>query len=630
MVNLITTLMKLLIISKVNLVHSQKIYNDNSSMESQYSEIIDKIIENTSNNCSLIFSEFNSFENLNFLDLVTKIQENNKMTLITTSLSHWRSSTKSLQMNRCLIQVVVGAANNLIPYIDDIWDKEWCNRGHKYIVITDRESIKEVGQASKINDVMDLIIILLDEINSSVINIHQIEPYGGQNNNPILKSKFSWIKRLKNFYPSVNPFPNKFKNLNGKVLKSAFLETFPYIFRTTDSVTNEQKYDGIDHKIISAIGELLNYTITYRDSVDGKYGSRNATSNAFNGMIGMTQRQEVDFTVGSITQTPMREEVIDFSFTTFHTHSTFITRKPAPVPKWKSMFEPFQIELWISLIIAVFGFLFSYFLFLKVSNFEESLSFSLSSLNILGSFINQGIKHPRESSSRILIGSWFLFSICIAATYGGSLISYLTLPRRQAPIDTLKQLDKSDLNVVILNGTLFENEFRDSKYPIYQSLWKKFVQTGPDCDTLFNCFEFTRDIPGWSYIMDYDLLESLKITSSFDENEGDNLHLASEEFIPSQYAIVLRKNSPYLSEFDSSLIKLRQAGLINLWRNDILIKRRFENKQKLKKNNKKKVDKSSSIEQPITLDHLQGAFIVYLIGIGSGIMIFSYEKIVLC
>ncbi|CAB4067440.1 unnamed protein product [Lepeophtheirus salmonis] len=519
-------------------------------MESQYSKIIDKIIENTSNNCSLIFSEFNSFENLNFLDLVTKIQENNKMTLITTSLSHWRSSTKSLQMNRCLIQVVVGAANNLIPYIDDIWDKEWCNRGHKYIVITDRESIKEVGQASKINDVMDLIIILLDEINSSVINIHQIEPYGGQNNNPILKSKFSWIKTIK---------------------------------KTTDSVTNEQKYDGIDHKIISAIGELLNYTITYRDSVDGKYGSRNATSNAFNGMIGMTQRQEVDFTVGSITQTPMREEVIDFSFTTFHTHSTFITRKPAPVPKWKSMFEPFQIELWISLIIAVFGFLFSYFLFLKVSNFEESLSFSLSSLNILGSFINQGIKHPRESSSRILIGSWFLFSICIAATYGGSLISYLTLPRRQAPIDTLKQLDKSDLNVVILNGTLFENEFRDSKYPIYQSLWKKFVQTAPDCDTLFNCFEFTRDIPGWSYIMDYDLLESLKITSSFDENEGDNLHIASEEFIPSQYAIVLRKNSPYLSEFDSSLIKLRQAGLINLWRNDILIKRRFENKQKLKK-----------------------------------------------
>ncbi|XP_040573922.1 glutamate receptor ionotropic, kainate 2 [Lepeophtheirus salmonis] len=399
---------------------------------------------------------------------------------------------------------------------------------------------------------------------------------------------------------------------------------FPYFYNE-----NPEEFLGVDKNVVESIGVKMNYDLKYKVSVDGNFGAMSEEGNfSFNGMVGMVQRREVDCALSAITKSYIRSKVIDFSIGTYNTHASFITRKTGPVAKWRAMLNPFGINVWIALILTLIGFLSSYHFILKLSYHETTLSFQTSFLNIWGSFFNQTIIHPKKTSSRILMGSWFLFSICIVASYGGSLRSFLTLPLAKTPIDYLDGLVKSPLMIIILKGSIFENVFRDSKDNIFQRLWNKALTHNAEdvkCSNITTCIKLVKEKPGMSFIFDEDILESTVLT--LPESQS-NIRMARGAFFPSEYAIVFRKNAPYLDRFNEYLLKVKEAGLVEHWRRSALFRRKFENmgKELLDKNKKEMKEEEESVNEPITLDHLQGALMLYACGIGISLLIYISEK----
>ena len=71
------------------------------------------------------------------------------------------------------------------------------------------------------------------------------------------------------------------------------------------------------------------------------------------GMVGMLQRNEVDIQLGALTVLEAREQVIDFTIPYYEEPTSFVTHKPAPLPKWLAIFSPFGGEVQITIPVPL-------------------------------------------------------------------------------------------------------------------------------------------------------------------------------------------------------------------------------------------------------------------------------------
>jgi hypothetical protein len=63
--------------------------------------------------------------------------------------------------------------------------------------------------------------------------------------------------------------------------------------------------------------------------------------------------QEAHIAGGKITRTAVRSTAVDFSYPYFETPVGIVSRKPLPLPKYRAIMWPFQIELWIAVFFAL-------------------------------------------------------------------------------------------------------------------------------------------------------------------------------------------------------------------------------------------------------------------------------------
>ena len=96
--------------------------------------------------------------------------------------------------------------------------------------------------------------------------------------------------------------------------------------------------------------------------------------------------------MGAITQTPIRDTAVDFSSPYFFTGIGFYSRKPYPLSKSMAIVWPFDMYLWIAIIVAVPASATIYWIFamLQCKDGKESISFGTSLSQILQILVYQG------------------------------------------------------------------------------------------------------------------------------------------------------------------------------------------------------------------------------------------------
>ena len=94
----------------------------------------------------------------------------------------------------------------------------------------------------------------------------------------------------------------------------------------------------------------VNMTAAMSLTVDGKFGGK-TKNGSFNGMVGMLMRNETDVVVATLTYTPVRQQVVDYTIPIFAKNSLTLW---APLGKgvqlnYTAFVDIFPVNVWIRL-----------------------------------------------------------------------------------------------------------------------------------------------------------------------------------------------------------------------------------------------------------------------------------------
>ncbi|XP_076330754.1 glutamate receptor ionotropic, delta-2-like [Tachypleus tridentatus] len=222
----------------------------------------------------------------------------------------------------------------------------------------------------------------------------------------------------------------------------------------------------------------------------------------------------------------------------------------------------------------------------------------------------QGCGHspPFFSGTKLVAATWWLYAIVLFHTYNGALVAFLSIPKQGKTINTLQELaEQQELKWTFLKGSAHQNLFNEfSNSDIYRTIGKgasdlvnssqqglKFVLSGH--------YAFIKEK---SYL-DYMLFQDYNKTHSC------RMHKAREEFFKVGFGFALQQRSPYLHIINKGIKRMLHNGLVEKW------KRRYWPKTG-------NCDMASD-QNTISLENLQGIFLVYAVGIVLSAIILCTE-----
>ncbi|XP_076045737.1 glutamate receptor ionotropic, delta-1-like [Oratosquilla oratoria] len=420
-----------------------------------------------------------------------------------------------------------------------------------------------------------------------------------------------------------------FRDFRGRQLVVTTVDNWPF-FKVAKLPNGTLIADkGIDVSVLNTLSGKLNFTYIVVNPPDGLWGVPLANGSIF-GMIGQIARHEVDMAIDEITITGPRETVVDFTRPYFLESTTFITQAPQEKSRAYTLVRPFPFEVWLILIAAIVMAGPLMLLFTTAAHsvsraselprsgakgLETSRVYSLETyeFNMYRIFVNQGC-HFRNywNSSRMFQATWYFFSITVYALYAGSVTSFLALPSFEEPLDSLQDLvdahEEMGFQASLIRESSHEAIFKDADGGLLRDVW---LTTSPEAfvDTP------TEGVSGvlrnkYAYVH---ATMALKVRAvKFGKSK---FHVARESFCPQGYGIVCRSGSPYKATFEDILIRLSEAGLVAKWANDEL----------------HALQGSSEEGRPrtvaITLEHLQAAFILMILGGTSAGLILLLEML---
>ncbi|XP_076045735.1 glutamate receptor ionotropic, delta-1-like [Oratosquilla oratoria] len=393
---------------------------------------------------------------------------------------------------------------------------------------------------------------------------------------------------------------------------------------------------GMDVSVLDTLAAKLNFTYSLTTPADGQWGVP-LGNGSISGMIGQVARHEVDFAIDEITITGPREEVVDFTRPYFLESTTFITQAPQEKSRAYTLVRPFALEVWLVLVATVLfaGPILSLFTTAadSITRGDPPRGLSPSFADRPGSkyksrtysvetyafgmyriFVNQG-SHLRTfwPSCRFFLATWYLFCITIYALYAGSVTSFLALPAFEEPLQSLQDLvdahAERGFQASLLKASSHEAIFKNADGGLLHDVWlttssEVFVDSP------------TEGVSGvlrnkYAYIH---ATMALKIRAfKFGRRK---FHMARETFYPQGYGIVCRSGSPYKAIFEEVLIRISEAGLVNKWAKDEL--------DAIQEGNDEEEEEASGTVA-ITLEHLQAAFILMVLGGSSAGLVLLLE-----
>ena len=230
--------------------------------------------------------------------------------------------------------------------------------------------------------------------------------------------------------------------------------------------------------------------------------------------------QEADIGFGSISITSLRETAIDFTNYYHKEYSGLIGSKPLPFPKWMSLFEPFDILVWIILISSLFVVsLFSWLIGRSSLKILKPHSIGDTFFCIITLFFGEGFgrNEIRKSMSSIVYITWALCSLIICVAYSGCLMSSITVPSRPKPLQTLEEIyNSNDAKFFLQFGNVYYSLFAGKQLPIYEKMWNKILKTCPE-ECIINGSvdeeKYLMDDPSRFTISDYTYIYNIALST---------------------------------------------------------------------------------------------------------------------
>lgn len=384
---------------------------------------------------------------------------------------------------------------------------------------------------------------------------------------------------------------------------------------------NEHCCYGFCMDLLRRLGEKVNFTYDVHLSEDGSYGSlrrvNGTDTKRWNGMVGEVIDGNADLIVAALTINNERAEWIEFSKPFKYQGLTILVKKDQSRNRLDSFLRPFQINLWLLVllsvhIVAVILYLldrfspFGRFKLARKEKEETALNLSSAMWFSWGVLLNSGIGEgtPRSFSARVLGMVWAGFAMIIVASYTANLAAFLVLDRPKAVVSgiddpNLRNPSKEFKYATVANSSVdayFRRQVELSS--MYTFMEKYNVKTAKEA------IQKVKNEELKAFIWDSPVL-------FYEASEDCTLTTAGELFGRSGYGIGMPKGSPWSDNISLAILNFHESGVMEELETTWI--------------DTKKCAEQSNSPATLGLNHMLGVFIMVAAGIGAGIVIIILE-----
>ncbi|XP_029691475.1 glutamate receptor ionotropic, delta-1 isoform X1 [Takifugu rubripes] len=369
-------------------------------------------------------------------------------------------------------------------------------------------------------------------------------------------------------------------SMQGVTLRIVTLLEEPFVMVAENILGQAKRYKGFSIDVLDALSKILGFKYDIYQVGDGKYGSA-LPNGSWNGMIGELIGKQADLAISAITITPERESVVDFSKRYMDYSVGILMRKSEEKINIFSLLAPFDLAVWACIAAAVPVVGIMIFLLRRIQavrchnsaggHTSPSVSTSLQSAIwiVYGAFVQQGSDSILGSVAlRIVMGSWWLFTLIVCSSYTANLAAYLTVSRMDNAIRSFQDLSRqSDLVYgTVRESAVFEYFKAKGTNPLeqdntYAELWKTINKNNGLENSVSSPSEGIKKAKRASYAFLWDMavVEYAALT-----DDDCTLTVAGNSMSTRGYSMALQHGSPYRDLFSQKILELQEKGDLDI------------------------------------------------------------------
>ena len=419
------------------------------------------------------------------------------------------------------------------------------------------------------------------------------------------------------FVRNAKLFPDKMSNFHGCVLRASTFEHEPFtISKTKNGSKITQNWKGVEIGVLQTIAGELNFTVEYLPETKRK-------AHKFFGLYDEVSKKQSD--VGSAAVPRLYHGIGQRDHTTGYFEETVQWFGPPrkPIPQWKGLVILFTPLMWLLVLIV---YLIASIIFWSLANFHRSVNEHTSYKNPIACFLltfsivlgEAVFVRPQTWYLRLFFVVWVYYCLLINTAYQSSLISVLTKQQFEPPIDTLEKLLDSQMPY----GYIAPLKMWCNKVVGLTS--KQLLGGGIECPTLDYCLKRIISTQNFAVCGGglHNLYLSYQTKYSF---SGTPKFVPFKDVIVSYYpTMFFRPGSPFLHNFDSIILRMLAAGMVDHFWEDIKMRNIGHTEEE---DEDEDDEEGGSDAVVLTLNHLQSAFILLILGLAFGIIVFIIELI---
>ncbi|XP_066598288.1 glutamate receptor ionotropic, kainate 2 isoform X7 [Prorops nasuta] len=407
-------------------------------------------------------------------------------------------------------------------------------------------------------------------------------------------------------------------------------EEKPYVMvREEKNLTGNARFEGFCIDLLKWIASQVGFQYAIRLVPDHMYGAYDPETKEWNGIVRELMEKRADLAVASMTINYARENVIDFTKPFMNLGIGILFKVPSSqTTRLFSFMNPLAVEIWLYVLAAYMLVSFTLFVMARFSPYEWSnphpclaesdvvenqFSVSNSFWFITGTFLRQGSGlNPKATSTRIVGGIWWFFTLIIISSYTANLAAFLTVERMITPIENAADLaEQTEISYGTLEGGSTMTFFRDSKIGIYQKMWRFMESKSPSVFVKTYEEGVKRVLEGdYAFLMESTMLD-------YAVQRDCNLTQIGGLLDSKGYGIATPKGSPWRDKISLAILELQEKGVIQIlydkwWKNTGDVCNRDEKSKESKAN-------------ALGVENIGGVFVVLLCGLVLAILVAILE-----
>ncbi|BES95659.1 Ligand-gated ion channel [Nesidiocoris tenuis] len=329
---------------------------------------------------------------------------------------------------------------------------------------------------------------------------------------------------------------------------------------TDPDVAEEDRWPAIHYPVVVNIADQLNFQFDLRlESVHGwKF-----PNGSFEGMIGVMEREEVDFGASGVIMREDRRQFVDYTVDYFEFKTGIIFKQPSLSSVSNIYLLPFSRHVW-----AACGALLALVLLLLIVEFScgDGAKFSppgsiLDMVTVVfGSVCQQGsYLAPLRISGRIVVFVSTLAALFLYTSYSANIVALLQ--STTSVLNTLEDLAHSHLGLKVQTNEYHLGYFLEAADKDVITLYNKKVRNQPEAfvnGTRGVQFMRTGD---FAFCVEFDLAYK-QISRTFQEEEKCGLGEMHLFFVP-RLSIPVIKRSGHKEHFTQMIMWQRESGMLD-------------------------------------------------------------------